>query len=86
MGSDVGFFCECDDEVEIVGVGADMEVAIEQMLGEVGEVAVCCGERKQIELVEIGGDVKGEFAGQGCKGHGCGGRLDMIVYIPTLLE
>ena len=46
-----------------------MEVAIEQMLGEVGEVVVCCCERKKIELVEIRGDVKDELTRQGCERH-----------------
>ena len=46
MGGDVGFFGEGDDEREIVGVGADMEVAIEQLLGEAGTVVVCGGERE----------------------------------------
>jgi len=36
VGGDVRFFGESDDERKIVGVGAEMEVTIEEMLCNVG--------------------------------------------------
>jgi len=81
VGRDVRFFGESDDEGEIVGVGAEMEVTIEEMLGNVSQEDVCRCERKKIEVGKIRGDVEDEFVGQGGERHCCGGRLDMIVYI-----
>ena len=73
--SDVGPFGEGDDDGEVAGGGAEMEVAIEETEGDEREAVCCCGEGREVVFVEIAEDVEDQLVWQRGERHCCGGQL-----------